>query len=181
VIVAGVKGKSGPVGNLNACDHPWRAFWRRRALRPQDKWAAAFAELYEAGLLSDKPDASEGERRVIELAGTARVCVVLILSESRRSGFIQQTKDGWDLTPGMKELARFMTVEQRCLQTLGLERRSKSVGTLQEYLESRAKAETKDSAGHGEEAGAERRTESEEVSTEHKKEGDGHDEGLSRA
>ena len=36
--MAGKKGRSGPPGNLNNVQNPWRSFWARKALRQQDKW-----------------------------------------------------------------------------------------------------------------------------------------------
>ena len=36
--MAGKKGRSGPPGNSNNVQNPWRSFWARKALRDQDKW-----------------------------------------------------------------------------------------------------------------------------------------------
>ena len=131
----GIKGRSGPVGNLNACRHPWRAFWRRRALRKEDRWILPVLETYATGLAADKPNLTEAEARIIEIAQTARGSSVLILAEAARSGFTRKVDGTWDLSPGAKELSRFLSVERQCLQTLGLQRRPKPVGgTLAELL-----------------------------------------------
>jgi hypothetical protein len=133
--MAGVKGRSGPPGHLHNCRYPWRSFWRRRALRPADRWILPVLEGYAGGLLSDKPDATEGEHRCIEVAQIARGASMLILAECARSGFITKDNGTWDLSPGAKELARFLSIERSTLQTLGLGRRAKPVGgTLAELL-----------------------------------------------
>lgn len=133
--MAGIKGKSGPPGNLNNCRRPWSAFWRRRALRPEDKWILPTLEGYASGLASDKPGLSEAEARLIEIAQISRGASMLILAEAARSGFIQKENGSWNLAPGSKELAKFLSIERASLQTLGLERRTKPVGgTLAELL-----------------------------------------------
>lgn len=142
--MAGRKGRSGPVGNLNAAKRPWRSFWRRRALRPEDRWIKSMMEAYSDGLLLDKPDASEAERRCIELAQIARGCSMLILAEAGRSGFITKADGTWDLAPGGKELARFLSIERQALQTLGLQRRAKAPVMLSQYIEAVAAKQKKD-------------------------------------
>ena len=50
-----VKGKAGAqLGNLNGAVHPWRAFWKRRALRPEDRWVMSLVENYERGIEEDR-------------------------------------------------------------------------------------------------------------------------------
>lgn len=133
--MAGLKGRSGPVGNLNASRHPWRSFWKRRALRPEDKWILPTLEGYASGLASDKPNLTEAEARMIEIGQIARGASMLILAECARSGFILKEDGSWNLAPGARELAKFLSVERSALQTLGLERRTKPVGgTLAELL-----------------------------------------------
>lgn len=126
----GVKGKSGPPGNLNRSTHPWRSFWRRRALRPEDKWILPTLEGYASGLASDKPTLTEGEARMIEIGQIARGATMLILAECARSGFIEKENGSWNLSPGARELAKFLSVERSALQTLGLERRARPVDDL---------------------------------------------------
>jgi len=139
----GVKGKSGPPGNLNRSVHPWRSFWRRRALKAADKWVLPMLESYSAGLVSDKPNLTQGEARMIEISQMARGATMLILAETARSGFIQKVDGTWDLAPGAKELGKFLSIERASLQTLGLERRAKPIGgTLSELLEGKTN-------GHG--------------------------------
>jgi hypothetical protein len=132
--MAGVRGKSGPPGNLNNCRRPWQAFWRRRALRAEDKWIVPTLETYASGLESDKPNATEGELRIIEIAQTARGATMLILAEAARSGFIEKRDGSWDLAPGAQALAKFLSIERQALQTLGLNRRAKPAGSLQDLL-----------------------------------------------
>lgn len=98
-------------------------------------------EAYSDGLMSDKPDASEAERRCIELAQIARGCSMMILSEAGRSGFITKADGTWHLAPGAKELARFLSIERQALQTLGLGRRAKAPIMLSDYIESKKNEE----------------------------------------
>jgi hypothetical protein len=61
--------------------------------------------------------------------------MMLIMAEAARSGFIVKEHGSWSLAPGARELAKFLSVERACLQTLGLGRRTKAVGgTLAELL-----------------------------------------------
>ena len=126
--MARIKGKSGPPGNLHGARHPWRSFWRRRALKTSDRWILPTLESYSAGLASDKPGLSEAESRLIEIAQISRGASMLILAEAARSGFIEKAEGSWDLSPGAKELAKFLSIERASLQTLGLGRRSKPIG-----------------------------------------------------
>jgi hypothetical protein len=115
------------VGNLNASRAPWRAFWKRHALRPADRWLLPLVAAYQAELEADKGDMTAGERRLMEVAATARGVVALILKHAAERGFIQTTENGWALHEGVKELVRFLGLERGALTDLGLERRAKKV------------------------------------------------------
>ncbi len=135
VSMSGKRGKSGPPGNLNSTRHPWRSFWRRRALRPADRWIIPVLEQYTSALESDKPHMTETEKLMAQNAQTARGAVMLILAEAARSGFVRQTGGTWDLAPGAKELAKFLSAERGALTAIGLERRTRQAPSLNEYLE----------------------------------------------
>ncbi len=139
--MAGIKGRSGPPGNLNNCRKPWRAFWRRRALKPEDKWILPTLERYAGGLASDKPGLSEAEARLIEIAQISRGATMLILAEAARSGFTKPERGSWNLSPGAKELAKFLAVERACLQTLGLGRRAKPIQDLAKQIQAERQAD----------------------------------------
>jgi len=47
---------------------------------------------------------------------------MLIMAECAESGLIRKTADGWDLSPGAKELGKFLAVELKALAMLDLER-----------------------------------------------------------
>ena len=126
----GVKGKSGPPNNLNNCRHPWRSFWRRRALKPGHRWVLSVIESYASSLASEKGDLTQAEQRTIELAQIARGCSMLIMAAGAESGLIRKTADGWDLSPGAKELGKFLSVELKALAMLGLEPRVSSGSDL---------------------------------------------------
>lgn len=136
--MAGRRGRSGPPGNLHGTRHPWRSFWRRRALRAQDRWVLTILRDYREALAGDRPDSTAGEQAVIQIAETARGCTALILSEAAQRGLIRELEGGaWDLQPGLRELSRFLAVELRALQTLGLDRRAKPLPSLAEYIAGR--------------------------------------------
>lgn len=138
--MAGKPGRSGPPLNLNNARHPWRSFWRRRALKPTHRWVLPVIEEYAGTLLREKADPTQGELRTIEVAQIARGCSMLILAECASAGLIQQTAEGWDLSPGAKELGKFLNIELKALSMLGLERRAKQVPSLADYLSARAGA-----------------------------------------
>jgi hypothetical protein len=129
--------KGGQPGNLNQTRHAWAVYWRKRALRPEDRWIASLLGDYAAGLVSDR-GGPEGvtatEARMVELAALARGCTMLVLAEAAKRGGLIPAGKGPDLPAA---LARFATVEARCLLGLGLERRAKPVPALQEYLAER--------------------------------------------
>jgi hypothetical protein len=123
-------------GNMNRVKHPWATFWRRRALRPQDRWILPLLQLYRDGLASDKggpANIGEGELRMIELAQLARGCTLLVLAAARDGGGLVAERKGPDLAAA---LGRFMQVEASCLKTLGLARRARPVD-LGTYVASR--------------------------------------------
>lgn len=132
--MAGVKGKSGPPGNMHAARHPYNVFWRRRALRSQDRWVASEVTQYRNGLLQGRPDPTEAERRTIELASEAKACRLLIWRALRESGFTEQGKEGLRLVPAAEALPKFIGAELGALKLLGLERRAKQVPSLDAYL-----------------------------------------------
>jgi len=132
----GKKGRSGPPGNLNASKSPWRAFWRRRALKPEHKWITPVLEQYGAELTSDKggtDSITAGERRMSEIAQMARGASMLILASASTKGFTIETDNGWDLAPGVKELAKFLNTERSAIAAMGLQRRAKTL-TLDDVL-----------------------------------------------
>lgn len=126
----GVKGRSGPPGNLNHVKHPWGSFWKRRALRPEDKWIAVEAAKYRDGLLRDRPDPTEAEQRAIELASEAKACRLLIWNAIREAGFTEKREGEMRLVPAAEALPRFIGVELGALKLLGLSRRAKQIGDL---------------------------------------------------
>lgn len=140
--MAGQKGRSGPPGNLNATRHPHNVFWRRRALRSKDRWVASEVTNYRDGLLRDRPDPTEAERRAVELASEAKACRLLIWQALREIGFTEQGNEGLRLVPAAEALPKFIGAELGALKLLGLERRAKQVPNLDAYLEARTSEES---------------------------------------
>jgi hypothetical protein len=84
--------------------------WNRRRPGPEP---ASYGEReffeYSDELLDDRggpEEATAAEKRIIEIAQTARGAAMLILSEAARSGFIVRVDGTWDLAPEAKELAK---------------------------------------------------------------------------
>ena len=132
--MGGMRGRSGPPGNMNASRHHWRSFFARLALRQEDVWVRTEVQKYAAGLMSDKPDATEGERRAIEFAAEAKAARLLIWSAIAESGFTRRSREGLALVPAASELPKFIGVELDALKLLGLQRKAKTVLSLAEYL-----------------------------------------------
>jgi hypothetical protein len=122
-----------PKGNLHGVRNPWAVYWRRRALRPEDRWALRLVEDYVPALVADKGGASEVSAaltRTAETAATARVCWTLALARN-----------------DLGAVARFLAVEQRALAQIGMERRARPV-SLAESL--RAALASASEEGQGE-------------------------------
>jgi len=120
---------------MTAAKNPWATYWRRRALKPADRWALALVRDYVPELVADKggdANVSFAERKVMELAAVARVCWVLAMTGGN-----------------LDAVARFVGAERQALADLGLARRAKPVPTLAAYLRQRAeeKAEAKEREG----------------------------------
>lgn len=149
-----VRRAGGRLGNLNATKHPWRAFWRRRALRLEDRWILPILADYAGSLVADRggPEAmTAGEGHMIELAQLARGCTMLVLAEAARGAGIAGARRSAtvNVAAGVRRLTdpdlaaalgRFMTVEASALRAIGMDRRAKAVPSLSEFVEAQARA-----------------------------------------
>ncbi len=148
----GKPGRSGPPGNMNNARHPWRVFWKRRALRPEDRWVMRLVENYEESIEEDRGrDLSFAEARVVEIAKTARVCQLLALAAFAENGIMLEsvtttnspqhgetvTRKGDVLHPAYKELSKFMKAELDALKSIGLEKADSEPLSLTDYVEQR--------------------------------------------
>ena len=120
------------MGNLGGSRRPWETYWRRRALKPKDRWVLYLVRDYIPGLQADKPDATAAETRLMELASVSRVCWALAMSRLDEQG-----------GPDLATVARFVSEERAALCALGLDRRAKPVDPMQAIREAvdRANAE----------------------------------------
>ncbi len=128
--MAGKKGSG--TGNLNAMRHPWRVLWRRGVLPTKYAWMRPVLEAFGDGLIQDQGGVGQvttAQRAIVEVAQIARGCATIIMAEAAEQGFILPGENGkgWDLHPGVKELARFLHLTRNALTDLGLERRAKDV------------------------------------------------------
>lgn len=100
----------------------------------RDAWVRTPVERYCAALLSDKPNPTAGESSMIEVAGLARGCCLLIMAELKQTGFTHLVNGAVELSPAAAELNRFMGTELSALKAVGLGRRAKPVTSLADYL-----------------------------------------------
>jgi len=134
----GLKGKSGPPGNMHASRHGLQSWLKRRALPLNKQHVANFVTAYENGLMACKggpENVSEVETALIRNAGRAFGAQMLVLEEAAARGFVRPVDGSWDLSPGFARLIGFLNAERSALATLGLSRRSKDVTpSLQDLL-----------------------------------------------
>jgi hypothetical protein len=132
-------------GNLATVKHPWRSFWKRRALREEDRWILPLLGDYQAALVADRggeSGATAAELRLIELAALARGCEMLILAAAAVRGGLTADMSAPRAGQGasvrkqdlLSALSKFMTTEQRALLGLGLERKVKPIGSYASAL-----------------------------------------------
>lgn len=138
--MAGVKGRSGPPGNMHGAKSVLPALRRLRQGKPLPPGLARVAELadWEADMLAaDKGglDAmTGGERLMLSIWRSARQASLLILNELVERGAVVAEDGKWDLQPGAQRLAKFLAEERAALLALGLHRRAKDATSLDEIL-----------------------------------------------
>ena len=106
-------------------------------MKPELQWIVPLMHKYADALEADKGGAeniSAAERSLIEVAAMARGCSSLILSCAGQYGVVEPAKDGsnqWNISPGLRELPKFLKTEAAALLGLGLERRARKVPDLE--------------------------------------------------
>ncbi len=133
----GLKGRSGPPGNLHAAKHGLQSWLQRRALPLNKQHVAVMAVRYRDNLLACKggPDgATEVEQALIENATKAFGAGLLVLEEAKAQGMTRRLDSTWDLSPGFSRLVGFLNSERMSLVALGLGRREKEVPDLNTLL-----------------------------------------------
>ena len=129
--MAGVRGRSGPPGNLNAVKNGFQSWRRRRALPADRAHVNALVAAEERDLIQDKGGAdvvTAAERALIRDAGTAYGLILLALEEARARGCIALGKEGqWDLMPGLQRVRGLLDSRRMNLVALGLGRRARAV------------------------------------------------------
>jgi hypothetical protein len=147
-----------PAGNLNASRHPWRTLWRRGAVKPELQWIVPLMQRYADALEADQgcaENVSAAARSLIEVAAMARGCASLILSCAGQYGVVEPAGDGsnrWNISPGLRELPKFLKAEASALLGLGLERRTREL-KLTDYLATKRPTVTAGNTPSGEACG----------------------------
>ncbi len=153
--------------NVNAARDPWRSYWKRRALRKEDEWVLSFVREYAGSLASDRggaENATAAELHMIEIAATAHGCVMLIMAEAAKKGGIVgprrgATTNGGGLVRSVVDpdysaaLSRFLAIEARALQAIGMERKAKAALTPEQYWAQRQATRAAQPTGAAEQSG----------------------------
>ncbi len=149
--MAGVKGRSGPPGNLNGATSGIEVWLKRRMLPVHKRHIGAFIQTYRAGLLACKggdAGATEVETGLIDNAARAYGACLLILEEAANKGLVRDVGGTWDLTPGFARITQFLAAERLALVALGLERRARDVPSARDLLTGRVADVDEESDGH---------------------------------
>ena len=129
--MAGVKGKSGPVGNTNACRHPYKTYLKRRVVPQRHYGVVRLGEDCLAKITSDLPDMTGKQKLVAEGIKLMWTCGLLGLAEARDRGFIVTKPDGsWDFQEGVKSAGTFIDRAMKGLVSLGLAKRTGEIADL---------------------------------------------------
>ena len=135
--MAGVKGRSGPPGNLNAARNGFQTWRRRRALPVEKGHVTKLVDAEEQDLVSHvggERSMTAVERAIIHDNGMALGLILLALEEARVRGCIVLTPTGWDLQPGLQRIKGLLDTRRQNLQVLGVKRRAKLVTDLDALL-----------------------------------------------
>ena len=121
--MAGIRGRSGPVGNTNACKHPYKTYLKRRVVPKRYQGVVRLSEDCLASIQSDLPDMTGKQKLVAEGIKLMWTCGLLGLAEARDRGFIVTNLDGsWDFQEGVKSAGTFIDRAMKGLVSLGLEK-----------------------------------------------------------
>lgn len=137
----GVKGRSGPPGNLNAAKHGITTWLRRRALPREKQHIVKMVEIYKQAIITAKggPEAiTEVEMALVENAAIARGVILLALEEAKARGLVKVSDGSWDFAPGVNRLGTFLNAERSALALLGLGRRQKLVPSIVDLMKQEA-------------------------------------------
>lgn len=128
----------GQPGNLSASRSPWRSFWKRNALRPEDAFVLPMVESMVEGLVSDLggPDAITSAQAVlIRNLQTAQACALLCMSRIGADGPFRISQTGETVShPALKEIGRFLGEVRASAIALGLERKVRQLESLKDVL-----------------------------------------------
>jgi len=136
-------------GNLNSAKNPWRSFWRRRALRPEDRFVLSVVDRLAEFLINDKggpQNMTAAEVVLVQNIQIARACAMLCMQAIGEEGGFRLNADGQrEATPGMRELPRFLSAERQAIQALGTSRRAAPALNLNDYLKQRSQGQEPES------------------------------------
>jgi hypothetical protein len=117
-----------PKGNLNRVKRDPRglalAFWKRRALLPEDRWILAVVNGYQERRIAElggDAKVTAGQRAVVTTSAICQGICALILAEStKHGGYFKSGEAGLDLAPAIKELPKWLARIQSAELALGL-------------------------------------------------------------
>jgi hypothetical protein len=134
----------GQPGNLSASRSPWRSFWKGRALKPEDAYILPMVEGMANGLVADLGGADQitsAQALLIRNLQTAQACALLCMARIGSEGPFRISQTGETVShPALKEIGRFLGEIRQSATALGLERKTRDVTNLSDYLKAREEA-----------------------------------------
>jgi len=140
---SGTRTKPGaPKGSMNNAKNivpAIRRLQRGQFLPPKYERVTAIAELEGGELVSDRggvESMSAAEMLKIGIWKCARSCELLCLLESMEqdSAFTVDENGVWDMQPGLQRISQFLSIQNKCLNDLGLDRKPRSLQDVQAFV-----------------------------------------------
>lgn len=131
----------GQKSNLNASRHPWRAVWKRFAVRPEHQHLARLVERDALGMVTDLggPESiTTAQAALIRSAMITQLCQLLCAEKALETGGYRIDANGDEVAhPALKEMPKYSAELRQIFALVGLERKARKVGNLEDYLKAR--------------------------------------------
>jgi hypothetical protein len=128
-------------GNLANASNPLKVYLKRRVLlRPEDQTCVRIGQRLAQSLIDDRGgegNVTAAEQALVENVALSRTVALMCLREISERGAFLDTPDGRVASSAMKLLATYLGSERQALTVLGLDRKTKDVINLNEYLAAR--------------------------------------------
>ena len=137
------RGPGAPKGNLNNVKSYLPAIRRLqqgKLLPPRFERVTAIAEMEAGDLVSDQggvENLSGAVKLTISTWKSARSCELLCWFEAleRNSAMVEDQHGCFDMQPALQRISQFLSIQNRCLMSLGLDREPRSLQDVQAFVE----------------------------------------------